>query len=92
MLKLKLQHFAHQMRRGDSLEKTLMLEKRRQKEKRAAEDEMMRKHHQFNGHEFEKIYGDSERQGSLARCSPWGYKELNTTQRLNNDNNYTIHK
>ena len=29
--------------------------------------------------------GDSEGQGSLARCSPWGHKELaDTTERLNN--------
>ena len=29
--------------------------------------------------EFEQTPGDSERQGSLACCSPWGYKELDTT-------------
>ena len=29
-------------------------------------------HHRFNGHEFEQTPGDSERQGSLACCSPWG--------------------
>ena len=38
MLKLKLQYFGHLMRRADSLEKTLMLGK--QKEKGATEDEM----------------------------------------------------
>ena len=79
MLKLKLQHFAHLMQRGDSLEKILMLGNRKQKEKRVAEDEMVRQHHQFNGHEFEQTPGDSERQESLACCSPWGYKELNMT-------------
>ena len=36
MLKLKLQYFGHLMRRADSLEKTLMQEK-----KGAAEDEMV---------------------------------------------------
>ena len=30
--------------------------------------------------EFEQTPGDSERQGSLACCSPWGYKELDTTE------------
>ena len=25
-----------------------------------------------HGHEFEQTMGDSERQGSLACCSPWG--------------------
>ena len=47
----------------------------RQKENRAAEDEMNTKHHWFNGHECEETPGDSG-QGSLACCSPWGRKEL----------------
>ena len=37
-----------------------------ERKKRAAEDEMIRYHHQLNGHESEQIPGDSERQGSLA--------------------------
>ena len=45
-----------------------------QEEKRATEDEMVRWHHQFNGHEFEQTLGDSKGQGSLACCSPWGRK------------------
>ena len=36
-------------------------------------------HHQLNGHEFAKTWGDSEGQGRLACRSPWGNKELNTT-------------
>ena len=40
-------------------------------------------HHQFNGHAFEQTLGDSEGQGSLACCSPWGCKELDRTERLN---------
>ena len=43
----------------------------RQKEKRVAEDEIVRQPHRLNGHEFEQTVGDSERQGSLACCSPW---------------------
>ena len=39
-------------------------------------------HHPVNGHEFEQTPGD-EGQGSLAYCSPWGYKELDTTEQLN---------
>ena len=38
----------------------------------------------LNGHEFEQTLGDSEGQGSLACCSPWGHKESDTTERLNN--------
>ena len=37
-----------------------------------------------NGHESEQTLGDSEGQGSLAGCSPWGCKVLDTTERLNN--------
>ena len=29
----------------------------------------------INAHEFVQTQGDSERRGSLARCSPWGRKE-----------------
>ena len=47
------------------------------------EDETVGRHHQFNGREFEQTPGDSEGQGSLVSCSPWGCKELDTTQQLN---------
>ena len=40
-------------------------------------------HHRLNGHEFEQILGDSEGQGSLACCGPWGCKVPTTTQGLN---------
>ena len=43
----------------------------RQKEKGAAEDEMVRWHHQLNGHEFEQTSRDSEGQKCLACFSPW---------------------
>ena len=39
------------------------------------EDEMVRKHHQLNGHELGQTPGDSEGQGGLACCSPWGRRE-----------------
>ena len=47
------------------------------------EDEMVGWHHQFNGHEFELAPRIGDGQGSLACCSPWGHKELDTTERLN---------
>ena len=34
----------------------------------------------INGHEFEQTPGYGEGQGSLACCSPWGHKELDTTE------------
>ena len=36
-------------------------------------------HRQLSGHEVE-IPGDSEGQGSLMCYSPWGHKELDTTE------------
>ena len=35
-----------------------------------------------DGHESEQAPG-VEGQGSLACCSPWGHKELDTTEQLN---------
>ena len=40
--------------------------------------------HQLNGHEFGQTPGGSEGQGSLVCCRPWGHKELDTTEQLNN--------
>ena len=51
------------------------------------EDEMVGWHHQLNGHEFDQTPGDSAGQGSLACCSVWVCKELDTTEQLNNNNN-----
>ena len=48
------------------------------------EDEMARWHNQLNGYESEQTLGDSEGQGNLACCSPWGHKELYMAERLNN--------
>ena len=43
-------------------------------------------HHRLDGHEFEQTLGDSEGQGSLACCSPWGSRrvghDLATEQQL----------
>ena len=39
---------------------------------------MARQHHQLNGHESEQTPGDSEGQGGLACCSPWGRKDSDT--------------
>ena len=51
------------------------------------EDELVGWHHRLNGHEFEQTLGDGDRQGGLVCCSPWGHKELDTTEQLNNNNN-----
>ena len=54
-------------------------------EKGATEDEMVGWHNHLNGHEFEQTPGNRE-QRSLACCSPWGHKELDMTERLNENN------
>ena len=55
----------------------------RQEEKGMTEDELAGWHHRLNGHEFEQTEGVGDGQGSLACCSPWGLKELDTTEPLN---------
>ena len=44
---------------------------------------MVERHHQLNGHEFEQAPGVGDEQGGLVCYSPWGYKELDTTEELN---------
>ena len=65
MLRLKLQYFGHLMG---------------QEEKAITEDDMVGWQHQLNGLKFEQALGDGEGQGSLACCSPWGHKEMDTTE------------
>ena len=69
MLKLKFQYFGHLMQRTDSFEKKGM-----------TEDEMVGWHHRLDGHEFEYAPGVGDEQRSLVYCSPWGHKELDTTE------------
>ena len=54
---------------------------------RTTEGKIVEWHYQFNGREFEQTLGDSEGQGSLACCSPWGHRESDKTEQLNNINN-----
>ena len=90
MLELKLQYFGHLMQRADSLKKTLMLgtiEGRRiwglqnMRWLDGITDSM--------DMSLSKL-GNSEGQGSLECYSPWGHKESDTTEQLNN-NNINLH-
>ena len=58
----------------------------RQEETGMTEDEMVGWHHWLDGHEFEQAPGDGEGWGSLACCSPWGRKEPDAAEQLNNSN------
>ena len=84
MLKLKLQYFGHLMWSADSFEKILMLGKiegRRRRDDRGWDGWMAL------STQWAWIWalGDREGQGSLACCSSWGCKELDTTEWLNNN-------
>ena len=50
------------------------------------ENEMVGWHHWLNELEFAQTPAESEEQGSLACCSPWGYKLSDMTEGLNNNN------
>ena len=82
MLKLKLQYFGHLMWRVIHWKRPWCWENWRQEEKGTTEDEMVGWHYQLKGHEFEQAPGDGDGQGSLACCSLWGCKELDTTEQL----------
>ena len=83
MLRLKLQYFDHLMRITDSFEKTLMLG--------MIEGRRRRGRQRMNGWMASPTQCTWVRvsfrlgveQGSLVHCSPWGYKESYTTERLN---------
>ena len=55
----------------------------RQEEKGLTEDEM-------KGHKFEQDIGVGDGKGSLVYCSPWGGRELDKTERLNNNNSFKL--
>ena len=81
LLKPSLKDFEHYLASMGKLEG-----KRWEWQKMKWLDELVGWHHWFNGHKFEQTPGDSEGQGSLACCSPWGFKEVNTTEQQNNNN------
>ena len=51
--------------------------------KGTTEDEVAGWHHRLDGYVFEQALGVGDGQGGLVCCSPWGRKDLNTTERLN---------
>ena len=85
-LMLKLQHFDHFDEKNRLIRRDPDAGKDWSQEKKGmTEDEMVRWHHWLNGHEFEQAPGDGKGQGSLVCCSPWGRKESDTTEQLNNN-------
>ena len=49
------------------------------------EDGMVGCHHQLYEHEFEQDLGFGDGKQSLVCYSPWGHKESDMTEGLNND-------
>ena len=79
MLKLKLQYFGHMMQRVNSLGKTLVMGKVEGRRRRGQQRLRWGDSIIDLKDEFEQALGDSEGQGSMACCSPWGCKESDTS-------------
>ena len=56
-------------------------------EKGMTEGEMIGRHHRLDGHEFQQAAGYDEGQGSLVRRGLWDRRELDMTERLNDNSN-----
>ena len=81
MLKLKFQYFDQLMRRADSLEKTLMLEKiegRRRGRQRMRWLDGLTDSMDMSLSKLGELVKD--RQGRLVCCRPWGHKESDMTE------------
>ena len=85
-LVLKHQYFGHLMPRANSLEKILMLGKIERRRRRGRQRKRWLDGITDSMDEFEQGLGDVEGQGSLVCCNPWCHKELDTTDRLKNNN------
>ena len=87
MLKLKLQYFGHLMQRVNSLEKTLMLGKiegrRRRKRQRMRWLDSITHSVDMSLSKLQELVKDWETRH--AACRPWGCKESDMTERLNNN-------
>ena len=82
MLELKLRYLGHLMQRANSLGKTLMLGLK------AGGEGGDKGWDDWMASLTEQTLGVGDGQGSLACCSPWGHKELDMTEQLNNNNKW----
>ena len=75
------------MQRTDSLEKTLMLGKIEGRRRRGLQRMRWFDSITDSMDEFEQAPGVGDGQGDLECYSPWGLKDSDMTERLNNSNN-----
>ena len=87
MLKLKLQYFGHLMQRANSLKKTLMLGKT--EGRRKGGQQRMRWSDDITD-SMDTSLSRLQEMMNMACCSPWGHKELDTTEQLNNSNPWLV--
>ena len=90
MRKLKLQYFGHLMQRTDSLEKTLMPGKiegwRRRGQQRMRWLDAIIVSKDMSLSKLREMVKDRD---ALVCCSPWGCKESDTTEPVNNERSAT---
>ena len=80
MMKLKLQYFGHLMKRANSLEKPLMLEKIEGRRRRGRQRMRWLRGVTDSMDMSERAPGDGGGQGGLACCSPWRCRVSDTTE------------
>ena len=91
MLKLKLQHFGHLMQRADSLEKEKnpsLLLGRIEGRRRRGQQRM--KWLDVITDSMDVSLSKLQEMVNMACCSPWGHKELDMTEQLNNNNPWPV--
>ena len=83
MLKLKLNTWATWCEELTPWKRSWARKDWRQEEEGKTEDEIVRRYHWLNGHDFQQASEVGEGQGSLVCCSPRGHKESDMNELLN---------
>ena len=87
MLKPKFQYFGHLMQRANSLKKTLMLGRIEGRRRRG---QQRMKWLDVITDSMDVSLSKLQEMVNMACCSPWGHKELDMTEQLNNNNPWPV--